>query len=97
MFEHLATSSFSTQGRLYKEIDPDDNRSPYERDRTRVIHSSSFRKLKHKTQVFIESESDYFRKRLTNSFELNCSEIVENILKNDIILNYILLFIIKEI
>ncbi len=71
MFEHLATSSFSTQGRLYKEIDPDDNRSPYERDRSRVIHSSSFRKLKHKTQVFIESESDYFRTRLTHSLEVS--------------------------
>tara|TARA_Y100001970_G_scaffold291497_1_gene428864 strand:- start:1526 stop:2647 length:1122 start_codon:yes stop_codon:yes gene_type:complete len=71
MFEHLAASSSTTKGRLYKEIDPDDNRSPYERDRSRVIHSSSFRKLKHKTQVFIESESDYYRTRLTHSLEVS--------------------------
>ena len=53
------------------EFDNDNNRSPFERDRSRVIHSSSFRKLKHKTQVFIESESDYYRTRLTHSLEVS--------------------------
>ena len=71
MFEHLASSPSSSKGRLYKEIDSDSSRSPFERDRSRVIHSSSFRKLKYKTQVFIESESDYFRTRLTHSLEVS--------------------------
>ena len=71
MFEHLASSPSSSKGRLYREIDSDSSRSPFERDRSRVIHSSSFRKLKYKTQVFIESESDYFRTRLTHSLEVS--------------------------
>tara|TARA_Y100001970_G_scaffold124366_1_gene153987 strand:- start:4201 stop:5322 length:1122 start_codon:yes stop_codon:yes gene_type:complete len=71
MFEHLAALPKTTIGRLYRENDPDSSRSPYERDRSRVIHSSSFRKLKYKTQVFIESESDYFRTRLTHSLEVS--------------------------
>ena len=71
MFNHLAASPQSSKGRLFKEIDSDHNRSPYERDRSRVIHSSSFRKLKYKTQVFIESESDYYRTRLTHSLEVS--------------------------
>ena len=71
MFDHLAASSQLSKGRLFKEKDSDHNRSPYERDRARVIHSSSFRKLKYKTQVFIESESDYYRTRLTHSLEVS--------------------------
>ena len=70
MFEHLAAKPMLSLGRLYDEFDNDNNRSPFERDRSRVIHSSSFRKLKHKTQVFIESESDYYRTRLTHSLEV---------------------------
>ena len=53
MFDHLAATPETSKGRLFKENDSDHNRSPYERDRSRVIHSSSFRKLKYKTQVFI--------------------------------------------
>jgi dGTPase len=71
MFDHLAATPKTSKGRLFKENDSDHNRSPYERDRSRVIHSSSFRKLKYKTQVFIESESDYFRTRLTHSLEVS--------------------------
>ena len=71
MFDHLAASPKSSLGRLFNEFDSDHNRSPYERDRSRVIHSSSFRKLKYKTQVFIESESDYYRTRLTHSLEVS--------------------------
>jgi len=71
MFDHLAATPELSKGRLFKEIDSDNNRSPYERDRSRVIHSSSFRKLKYKTQVFIESESDYYRTRLTHSLEVS--------------------------
>ena len=46
-------------------------RSPYQRDRDRIIHSSSFRRLKHKTQVFVNTEGDHYRTRLTHSMEVS--------------------------
>jgi dGTPase len=58
-----------SRGRLYPES-VSTFRSCFQRDRDRIIHSSAFRRLKHKTQVFIEHEGDFFRTRLTHSIEV---------------------------
>ena len=58
-----------SRGRLFPE-DESTFRSCFQRDRDRIIHASAFRRLKHKTQVFIEHEGDYFRTRLTHSIEV---------------------------
>lgn len=58
-----------SRGRLYPEQESA-FRSCFQRDRDRIIHASAFRRLKHKTQVFIEHEGDYFRTRLTHSIEV---------------------------
>ena len=55
----LSADPSKSKGRLYTELSEETNRTIFERDRDRIIHSNSFRKLKHKTQVFIESDSDY--------------------------------------
>ncbi|MCF6341042.1 MAG: deoxyguanosinetriphosphate triphosphohydrolase [Sulfurimonas sp.] len=57
------------ESRFYK-ID-DDFRNHYARDRDRIIHSGSFRKLEYKTQVFLNQEGDFFRTRLTHSIEVS--------------------------
>ena len=65
-----AVKSHNSRGRIYKE--PENYvRSPYQRDRDRIIHSSSFRRLKHKTQVFVNTEGDHYRTRLTHSMEVS--------------------------
>ncbi|WP_368183856.1 deoxyguanosinetriphosphate triphosphohydrolase [Aestuariibius sp. HNIBRBA575] len=64
-----ACDPMQTRGRLYPE-EESAHRSPFQRDRDRIIHSSAFRRLKHKTQVFVEHEGDYFRTRLTHSIEV---------------------------
>jgi dGTPase len=64
-----ASDPAQTRGRLVAE-EESAFRSCYQRDRDRIIHSSAFRRLKHKTQVFVEHEGDYFRTRLTHSIEV---------------------------
>ncbi len=59
----------ASRGRLHPEA-PSPHRSCFQRDRDRIIHASAFRRLKHKTQVFVEHEGDYYRTRLTHSIEV---------------------------
>ena len=60
---------FKSKGRIYKES-LSKYRSPFQRDKDRIIHSASFRRLKHKTQVFVNTEGDHFRTRITHSMEV---------------------------
>ncbi len=73
--EHLylspsATFSDSSVGRRVKE-EESDMRTCFQRDRDRIIHSKAFRRLKHKTQVFLSPESDHYRTRLTHTLEVS--------------------------
>jgi len=69
MTASFASNPHDSRGRLFEEP-RSDFRSCFQRDRDRIIHSSAFRRLKHKTQVFVEHEGDYFRTRLTHSIEV---------------------------
>ena len=66
----LAALSSKTQGRDIYES-PCDLRTEYQRDRDRIIHCKSFRRLKHKTQVFLAPEGDHYRTRLTHTLEVS--------------------------
>jgi dGTPase len=64
----LAVLSFETRGRLVPE-EPCSVRTPFQRDRDRLVHSKPFRRLKGKTQVFIDPEGDHYRTRMTHTLE----------------------------
>ncbi|MCD6385056.1 deoxyguanosinetriphosphate triphosphohydrolase [Candidatus Sumerlaeota bacterium] len=74
-----AMLSSQSRGRQYP-ISPDEFRTEFQRDRDRIIHSTAFRKLEYKTQVFVIHEGDYFRTRLTHTMEV--VQIAQSLARN---------------
>lgn len=65
----FATRPEGSRGRLHEEPESA-SRTPFQRDRDRIIHCAAFRRLEHKTQVFVHHEGDHYRSRLTHSLEV---------------------------
>ena len=66
---HYAADPTKSRGRLHAQAESP-GRSAFQRDRDRIIHSSAFRRMKHKTQVFVSVDGDHYRTRLTHSLEV---------------------------
>ncbi len=64
------SASIHSKGRFFNEK-KSSLRSPYQRDRDRIVHSTAFRRLKHKTQVFVNTSGDHYRTRITHSLEVS--------------------------
>lgn len=70
VLSEYAVKSAASKGRVYPE-EKCDIRTEFQRDRDRIVHSKSFRRLMHKTQVFLAPEGDHFRTRLTHTIEVS--------------------------
>jgi len=69
VLSRFAADEHRSRGRLHPEA-PSPTRTEYQRDRDRIIHSTAFRRLKHKTQVFVAQDADHYRTRLTHTIEV---------------------------
>ena len=65
-----AQKAAETKGRAYQE-EESDVRTCYQRDTDRIVHSKAFRRLMHKTQVFLQPEGDHYRTRMTHTLEVS--------------------------
>jgi dGTPase len=69
MLSPRAVRSYETRGRAHAEEEECRLRTPFQRDRDRIVHCKAFRRLKYKTQVFIDPQGDHYRTRLTHTLE----------------------------